>query len=240
MNCIEKLTDYTRLGTVGTTLVDSNTLEPVFKDGGTLTITKAGYQLATKAGEVLQRGVATDGIAIIKALSFDVEPLFVKDEVKGVSLLGEEYKRKFSHGHIFRDKARRFYAVAIKDGQERATVFGITEKANGYTHAIHSVYLPELLNRYDRSQFVVDYVAKLLFADEYAQVQGKGIDKPHVKDWLNKEHVRVRGGISSQVSADEYECEKLALDALGRRGTLTETFDTPYKYEREEQQQDDE
>lgn len=232
MKCVVKKREYSRLGEGKTELVDSVNLEPVFKDGGTLTITKAGYQLATKAGEVLQRGVATDGIAFIKALRFDVAPLFVKDEVKGVSLPWKEYARKFSHGEIFRDKVRRFYVVAIKDEEQSATVFGITEKANGYTNAIHSVYVPESLNRYDRSQFVVDYVANLLFADEYAQVQGKGIDKPHVKDWLDKEHVRVHGGISSQVSKEE--CEKLALDAFERKETLTETFEQPIKYHKED------
>lgn len=237
MKCIVKKREYSRLGEGKTELVDNANLEPVFKYGGTLTITKAGYQLATKAGEVLQRGVATDGIAIIKALSFDVAPLQVKDEVKGVSFSWEEYERKFSHGHIFRDNARRFYVVAIKDEEQGATCFGITEKANGYTKAIHSFYVAELLNRYDRSQFVTDYVAELLFADEYAHVQGKGIDKPHVKDWLGKEHIRIHGGISSQVSAEE--CEKLAMDALERKETVIETFEIPFKYEREEQQSDE-
>ncbi|MFD2654494.1 hypothetical protein [Gracilibacillus thailandensis] len=231
MKCIAQLTERSSKGAGKTELINSQTLEPIFAKGGVIKLTTAGYKLTTEAGEVIRRGKETDVISVVEALEYVVEPLTVKDEIRGVELPYDEYETKYNHGKHFRSKQRKFYVNYEKDEAKGVTTLGIAEKAEGLTYAIHSIYEPQLLNRKERSQYVVDYIANLLHADEFASVQGVGIDKPSVKDWLDKEHVRVRGSISSQVS--EEETAKLAKDAMQRKATVVEKLAEPIKYEKE-------
>ncbi|UOQ86201.1 hypothetical protein [Gracilibacillus salinarum] len=228
-----KITEHGRLGKGITTLVHADTLTPVFAKGGTLTITEAGYKLTpTNSAEVIRSGSQTDAFEVVEALDFDIEQLTVVDETKGVTLPLTDYSKRFRHGYHWRDGNRKFFAHIIKDEEAGATGFGITEKANGYTYAIHSIYVPKAMTRKERSQYLVEYLAPLTDATEYARVQAIGANNSNVTDWLGVEYVRIQPSITAQTNIEETEL--LAKDALARQSTITERLQEPIKYTRKD------
>lgn len=240
MKCIVREREFGRLGAGRTHLINSATLQPILqpdKDGyrATLTVDEEGHKLTTSAtGEVLKRGNSTDVFDVVNSLDFDVQPLKVVDQIRGVELPYKEYQRCYDFANVVRNKdfKRKFYAVVIKDEEQDATYFGITEKKEGLTYAIHSIYVPKAMNKYDRAQYLVDYVNEQLFAYEVAYIQAIGANYPNVKDRLNKEHVRISGAISAETN--EEECAQLAKDAKERKTTVVEQFDEPIKYVKED------
>lgn len=233
MKCIVKERSYSRLGRSTTQLINSKTLEPIFKDGGILTITTEGYRLTTSKGEIIKQGKETNIFPIIKALDFDVQPLQVVDEIKGVTLPFEAYQQRYDFENVPKDydKKRRYYAFIIKDEEKDCTAFGITEKAGGLTYAIHSIYVPNAMNKYDRAQYLVNFIVGELYADEVASVQTVGAQQENIKDRLNKEHVRLFTGIKAEANSEK--AEQLAKDAIERRETISERFEEPIKYEKQ-------
>lgn len=243
IKCIAKLTEHGRLGSGKTQLVNSANLNPILqpdKEGykATLTVTEQGHKLTTSDGETLKRGKSTDVFSVVSTLDYDVQPLKVVDDIKGKVLPYEEYQRRYDFANVVRDKdfKRKFYSVVIKDEEQGATYFGITEKKEGLTYAIYSIYIPEAMNKYDRAQYLVDYVNEQLFAYEVAYIQAIGANYPDVKDRLNKEHVRISGSISAVTN--EEECTQLAEDAKERKTTVVERFEKGIKYKREGNEQE--
>ncbi|MFC4387747.1 hypothetical protein ACFOZ1_07955 [Gracilibacillus marinus] len=227
-----KMNDHTRMGNGNTSLVYSDTYKPVFLDGGILSVTTSGYTLTNKAGEVVESGSENDPLQIIKALGYSVKPLTIKDDIRGVTLPYETYQLRYDFGNVVRDKdnKRKFFAVLIKDEDNGCTGIGITEKKEGLTYAVHSVYIPEAMNKFDRAQYLVDYVNDLLFANEVSYIQAIGANYSNVKDRLNKEHTKIEGAISSVTNIEE--AEGLALDAMKRKSSISEVFSEPIKYKK--------
>ena len=232
MKCVAKMHEYSRLGSGNTTLVNSASFLPIFKNGGVLTITDEGYRLTTREGETVKRGRETNIFPIIKALDFDVQPLQVIDEIRDVILPFEAYQQCYDFGNVIRDysKKRRYYAYIVKDEENGCTGIGIAEKYKGFTYAIHSIYVPSALNKYERAQYLVDFIVGELYADEVASVQAVGAQHENVKDRLNKEHIRLYGGIRSELNSEEVE--QLAKDAIERRETISERFEEAIKFEK--------
>lgn len=187
------------------------------------------YRIESDNGEVFRQGLCDGSNESIFEIydSTELPTGYLQLETPDYSGTFEDFELVHGHDRVERTEKRKFYAYT--ETTENETAFGITETMNGYTQAIHSVYIPEEMSRREKARYIVKYLYDILKANEYASVSYSG---------LNFDNVNIyEYGVDSfrcypmTKDADKLEqAHLLYLGALERKGSVVETFETGVKY----------
>lgn len=124
--------------------------------------------------------------------------------------------------NIERTEKRIFY-VYTQRGDGNGTAFGIYEVKDGYTKAIHSIYIEGDYSQKERTNYVCRYITQMLKPNEYASINYTGLN-------FSKIDVQVYGYRAiKHRPTPKYslmqEQAHLLYDAMRRKTTITEVFD---------------
>lgn len=235
MKCIYRQNTYDMNSLSRSTLIGeyqdgkrSHLLASVDGYRATLTVTSDGFTLTNGTGEILRRGIESDIFSIYDGLLIDVEPLLVRDEIKGVEMSFHDYENKFGFDRVDRTVKSKHKLYAIQTKKE--TAIGIQHYQGLNTLWIASIYFPEPMNGTEISDYAARFIFEHLDANQTAIVNAVGIPKdmrhPYVKIYNHEDDKR-------------YDMvRELAEDALGRKETISEVLDEP-NHESEDKNNDD-